>query len=40
MKDFLVQLREAQVSAQKAKQYLNEYMTLLYKTQLKIYDQD
>jgi hypothetical protein len=40
MKEFLKQLREAQFSAQKAKEYLNEYMTLLYKTQLKIYDQD
>ena len=40
MKDFLKQLREAQFSAQKAREYLNEYMRLLYKTQLKIYDQD
>ena len=40
MKEFLKQLREAQVSAERAKGYLNDYMTLLYKTQLKIYDQD
>ncbi len=40
MKEFLKQLREAQVSAERAKVYLNDYMTLLYKTQLKIYDQD
>jgi hypothetical protein len=40
MKEFLKQLRDAQFSAQKAKEYLNEYVTLLYKTQLKIYDQD
>jgi hypothetical protein len=40
MKEFLKQLRDAQVSAQKAKEYLNDYFTLLYKTQLKIYDQD
>jgi hypothetical protein len=40
MKEFLKQLRDAQFSAKKAKEYLNEYMTLLYKTQLKIYDQD
>ena len=40
MKDFLKQLREAQISSQKAKEYLNEYLTLLYKMQLKIYDQD
>ena len=40
MKDFLKQLRDAQVSEKKAKEYLDEYMQLLYKTQLKIYDQD
>ena len=40
MKDFLKQLRDAQVSEKKAKEYLEEYMRLLYKTQLKIYDQD
>ena len=40
MKDLLSQLREVKVSSQKAKEYLNEYMTLLYKMQLKIYDQE
>jgi hypothetical protein len=40
MRELLKQLRDAQVSATKAKDYLNEYMTLLYKMQLKIYDQD
>jgi hypothetical protein len=40
MKDFLKQLRDAQVSEKKAKEYLDEYMKLLYKTELKIYDQD
>lgn len=40
MKDLLKQLRNAQVSSEKAKDYLNDYMVLLYKTQLKIYDQD
>ena len=40
MKDFLKQLRDAQVSEKKAREYLDDYMTLLYKTQLKIYDQD
>ena len=40
MKEFLKELRDAQVSSAKAKEYLNEYMILLYKTQLKIYDQD
>jgi hypothetical protein len=40
MKDLLKQLRNAQISSMKAKEYLNEYMSLLYKTQLKIYDQD
>ena len=40
MKEFLKELKEAKVSSEKAKEYLNDYMTLLYKTQLKIYDQD
>ena len=40
MKEYLKELREVQVSSVKAKEYLNEYMTLLYKTQLKIYDQE
>ena len=40
MKEFLKELKEARVSSEKAKEYLNDYMTLLYKTQLKIYDQD
>ena len=40
MRELLKQLRDAQVSATKAKEYLNEYITLLYKMQLKIYDQD
>ena len=40
MKEFLMELKEAKVSSEKAKEYLNDYMTLLYKTQLKIYDQD
>ena len=40
MKELLKELREAQYSAEKSKQYLNDYLTLLYKTQLKIYDQD
>jgi chromosome segregation ATPase len=40
MKSMLKELKEAQVSSEKAKQYLSEYMTLLYKMQLKIYDQD
>jgi hypothetical protein len=40
MKDFLKQLRDVQVSEKKAREYLDEYMLLLYKTQLKIYDQD
>ena len=40
MRDFLKELKEAQVSSAKAKEYLNDYLTLLYKTQLKIYDQD
>jgi hypothetical protein len=40
MKEFLKELKDAKVSAEKAKEYLNDYMLLLYKTQLKIYDQD
>ena len=40
MRDLLAQLQEAQKSSEKAKEYLSEYMTLLYKMQLKIYDQD
>jgi hypothetical protein len=40
MKEFLKELKEAKVSSEKAKEYLNDYMSLLYKTQLKIYDQD
>ena len=40
MKQMLKELKEAQQSEQKAKEYLNDYMVLLYKTQLKIYDQD
>ena len=40
MKELISQLRDVRVSSQKAKEYLNEYMTLLYKMQLKIYDQD
>jgi hypothetical protein len=40
MKDLLKQLRDAEVSEKKAKEYMDEYMTLLYKMQLKIYDQD
>jgi exonuclease VII small subunit len=40
MRDFLKELKEAQISSIKAKEYLNNYLTLLYKTQLKIYDQD
>ena len=39
-KEVLRQLKEAQFSEKKAKEYLDEYMTLLYKMQLKIYDQD
>ncbi len=39
-KEVLKQLKEAQFSERKAKEYLDEYMTLLYKMQLKIYDQD
>jgi DNA repair exonuclease SbcCD ATPase subunit len=39
-KEVLKQLKEAQFSERKSKEYLDEYMTLLYKTQLKIYDQD
>ena len=40
MRNLIKQLREAQISSEKAREYLNEYMTLLYKMQLKIYDQD
>lgn len=40
MNELLDQLEDAQVSASKAKEYLSEYMNLLYKMQLKIYDQD
>lgn len=40
MKEFLKELKEAQVSSEKAKQYLDDYMNLLYKAELKIYDQD
>ena len=40
MKDFVKQLRDAQVSEKKAREYLDDYMVLLYKTQLKIYDQE
>jgi len=40
MRDLLAQLQEAQKSSEKAKEYLSEYMTLLYKMQLKIYDQN
>ena len=39
MKEFLKELRQAEKSAEKGKEYLNEYMTLLYKTQLKIYNE-
>jgi len=40
MNELLQQLQEAQTSAEKAKEYLADYMTLLYKMQLKIYDQE
>lgn len=40
MRDLLKDLKEAQISSVKAKEYLQEYLNLLYKTQLKIYDQD
>ena len=40
MKEFIKQLKDAKISAVKAKEYLDEYVTLLYKMQLKIYDQD
>ena len=40
MWELLDELEDVQVSASKAKEYLAEYMTLLYKMQLKIYDQD
>jgi chromosome segregation ATPase len=40
MKEFLKQLRDARFSSDRGRKYLSEYMTLLYKMQLKIYDQD
>jgi flagellin-like hook-associated protein FlgL len=40
IKTLVKELRDTQVSAEKAKEYLKEYMTLLYKMQLKIYDQN
>lgn len=40
MKEFLKELKDAKVSWEKAKEYLNDYMILLYKTQLRIYDED
>ena len=40
MKELLKELQDAQKSSKKAKEYLAEYMTLLYKMQLKIYDQE
>ena len=40
MWELLRQLQSAQTSSEKAKEYLTEYLTLLYKMQLKIYDQD
>ena len=40
MWEMLRELQMTQNSSEKAKQYLSEYMTLLYKMQLKIYDQD
>lgn len=40
MKSMISQLHEAKLSSEKAKAYLNEYLTLLYKMQLKIYDQE
>jgi hypothetical protein len=40
MKELLNQLQDAQKSSKKAKEYLSEYITLLYKMQLKIYDQE
>jgi chromosome segregation ATPase len=40
MRDLLNELQQAQSSSEKAKEYLSEYMTLLYKMQLKIYDQN
>lgn len=40
IKSLVKELRETQVSSEKAKEYLKEYMVLLYKMQLKIYDQD
>ena len=40
MRELLKELQDAQKSSEKAKEYLSEYMTLLYKMQLKIYDQE
>ena len=40
MKVFLKQLRDARFSSERGRIHLNEYLTLLYKMQLKIYDQD
>ena len=40
MNNLVKQLEDAQISSEKAKEYLSEYMTLLYKMQLKIYDQE
>lgn len=40
MKQLVVELQDAKNSSNKAKEYLSEYMTLLYKMQLKIYSQD
>ena len=40
MKEFLKQLRDARFSSDRGRKYLSEYMTLLYKMQLKIYDQE
>lgn len=40
MNNLVKQLEDAQISSEKAKEYLSEYMTLLYKMQLKIYDQN
>ena len=40
MKKLLKELKDNQISAEKAKEYLTEYMALLYKMELKIYDQE
>jgi len=40
MSELVKQLKSVQDSSEKAKEYLSEYMTLLYKMQLKIYDQN